>query len=72
MDLIFLSLDKYLIVITGFGRNLGVILLIVGIILDIVKKRFHWSKYALIFLAVILVLEIIQVEFIYHLTSNFK
>ncbi|MDP3973426.1 MAG: hypothetical protein Q8P92_01200 [Candidatus Daviesbacteria bacterium] len=45
-------------------------MLIISIVIDIFKKKFHWSKYALIFLVVTVVLLIIQIKLIYSVTGN--
>gem|GEM_PF-4623840 len=64
------TLTRFLIPITTIGLPISIILLIIGVILDIVKKRFYWSKFALILFVIILVLEIIQIKFIYQTTSQ--
>lgn len=67
-----ITLTRFLIPITTVGLPLSIIFLIVGVIFDIVKKRFYWSKFAIILFVIILVLEIIQIKFIYQVTSSFK
>ncbi len=56
--------------ITRWALPLSIILLIGGAIVDVTKKRFHWSKFALIFLVITIVLLTIQIKLIYSITGN--
>ena len=56
--------------ITSVSLPLSVLLLTGGIIADILKKRFHWSKFALIFFVVTILLLMIQIKLTYLITGN--
>lgn len=57
-----LIVARILSFITSLGLPGSLILLVVGVVIDIYKKKFRWSKFALIFLVVIVVLLIIQIK----------
>ncbi len=65
-----LTIARILAHITRWAFPGSLILLVIGIVIDIFKKKFHWSKFALIFLAVTIILLIIQIKLTYSITSD--
>jgi 1,4-dihydroxy-2-naphthoate octaprenyltransferase len=65
-----LTVARILAFITPWALPTSLIVLIVGAVVDVIKKRFHWSKFALIFLMVTAVLLIIQIKLIYSVTGG--
>lgn len=65
-----LTIARVLTILTTIFLPLSLILLPIGIIIDIWKRKFHWSKFALIFFAVTIVLLLIQFKLIYSITGG--
>lgn len=65
-----LNLARILSFITPWALPTSLLVLVIGAILDILKKRFHWSKFALIFLVIAIILTIIQINLVYSLTGD--
>ena len=65
-----LTIARLIAYITSWALPASLIFLLIGTILDLKNKKFHWSKFALIFLAVVVVLFIIQIKLIYSVTDD--
>ena len=58
--------------IIAFAFPASIVLLIIGIIADLLKRKFFWAKYALIFFVVVTILLVLLIAYIYNLTAEFK
>lgn len=67
MDILLISLFARL---TSWILPLSLIILSISVVVDILKKKFYWTKFALIFLSVTTFLLIIQIAFTYHLAKS--
>lgn len=56
--------------ITPWLLRLSIVLLIVSIIFDLIKKKFYWSKLALIVFIIAIGLLIIEITMIYTVTGD--
>lgn len=56
--------------ITSWLFPLSILILVVGIVTDIVKKKFYWSKIALLIFIVTIVLFVIQIALTYNVTQK--
>lgn len=65
-----LTVARLLTYIIPWALPGSLLFLFIGTILDIKNKKFHWSKFALIFLAVVIVLFIIQIKLTYSVTDE--
>ena len=71
MDTLMLRIAIIIGYFTPWGIALSIPVLIIGTILDVVKKRFYWSKSALIFVCFIILLLIIQISLAYQISNSF-
>lgn len=65
-----LIIARLIAYITPWAVPGSLIFLLIGIVLDIRNKKFHWSKFALILLVIIVVFLIIQLKLIYSGTGE--
>lgn len=65
-----LIIARLIAYITPWALPGSLIFLLIGTVIDIENKKFHWSKFALIFLVVTIVLFIIQIKLIYFVTGD--
>ena len=56
---------------TAAALPLSMILLVVGLIVDVKKRKFYWSRYTLAFFVITIALIILQIRFIYSLIESF-
>ena len=61
---------KILSFFTSIFLPLSVVCLLLAIILDIWKRKFYWSKYALIFVIITVVLLFFQIKLTYQITGD--
>ena len=69
MDFLLFS-TTFLSHVTAVSLPLSGVLLIITILIDVFKKKVYWSKYALFFAAITIVLLIIQILLTYRLTKD--
>lgn len=65
-----LTIARILSYVTPWALPVSLILLIGAAVIDVIKKKFHWSKFALIFLVFTIVLLIVQIKLIYSITGG--
>lgn len=69
MDIL-LKITTILAYITPWALPLSLVMLVTSIVVDVFKKKFYWSKFALFFVATSIILVIIQISLIYKLTKS--
>lgn len=67
---VFIFIVRVLNTITMLGLPLSLILLVLSSVIDVFKKQFRWSKYALIFFVGIVILLIIQLLSTYLISGS--
>lgn len=65
-----LIIARMLSFIMPWALPASVMLLVISAVVDVFKRKFHWSKFALIFLVVTIILLIIQIRLIYFVTGD--
>ncbi|GEM_PF-5557882 len=65
-----LTITWILSLITSWLFPVSIFAVIAGIIADLLKKRFYWSKFALIFFVITIILLVIQIKLIYRITGD--
>ena len=70
MELLGIGIVRILSKVTYVALFLDIIFLIFGVVIDIAQKRFHWSKYSLIALGIILIMLIIEIKITYQIVSD--
>jgi uncharacterized membrane protein len=68
--IVMLAIDLIISHITPWLFPLSILILVVSIVADIMKKKFYWSKIALIILIVTIVLLVIEMALTYNVTRN--
>ncbi len=66
----YLTIASLIAYITPWAIPGSLIFLLIGTILDVKNKKFHWSKFALIVLVITIVFLIIQLKLIYSVTGG--
>lgn len=69
MDFSFIA-ARILAYITPWALPSSILMLIISIGVDIFKKKFRWSKFALIFLGITIILLIIEIKLAYQISQS--
>lgn len=65
-----LTITQILSLITSWLFPISIFVVIAGVVVDLLKKRFYWSKFALIFFVITVILLVIQIKLIYRITGD--
>lgn len=65
-----LTIARIIAYIAPWALPLSILLLIIGSVIDLIKKKFYWSKFVLIFLCFTIILLIIQIALSYQVSKS--
>ena len=65
-----ISFAKILAVIISLALPLSILSLIVGAVFDLFKRKFYWTKFALIFLAITIIILIVLIKLNYQIVNS--
>ena len=65
-----LTIARIIAFIMPWALPLSIMTLIIGAVIDLVKKKFHWSKFALLFFVITVILLIIEIALGYQISRD--